>query len=104
MFFAKHKEEVQEDAPIEYIDPIKVAEAVEETEKLSQPKQLETEHLRRDLIAGSAMSKCKHYARELLRARAFETNMRKFSVAELNFLNCTNEYAAVRCCCFLAEK
>lgn len=98
LFSSNEEQQATETTTIEGpVDASQVAEVLIINEKLAQPKTAETEHFRRDLIAGAALSKCKEYARELLRARVFERNMRKFSVAEYNFLNCINEYAAVCC-------
>lgn len=70
-----------------------MTESVGQIPTKSNQKFQETEHMRGDLIAGAALNTCKHEARELLRVRSFETSIRKFELAEQNFLHCLNNYA-----------
>ncbi len=75
------------------------------TQQPSQPppqtgevKVKETEDLRRDFIAGAALSTCKVFARGVMQAIA-EKNVKKLEQNELAFLDCVNNYAAVCTSC-----
>lgn len=58
-------------------------------------KVKETEDLRRDLIAGAALSSCKVFARGVMQAIA-ERNLKKLEQNEVAFLDCVNNYAQVK--------
>lgn len=57
------------------------------------------EDIKKDIIAGASLSKCKTLARELLRLRSFDFDPRNYQNTEIKYLDCMNEYANVHYTC-----